>query len=625
VLGLGSFARDLRQHIARSYRVTVLNHQVSAGRHQVALAGLGALDDDGGLTFLIRRVNHDVARQPRALARFFMQGHAFLQVLELHRPANFGQDGESVRVPLDQDIAQADLLPVFHFDLGAVNHGVAFFFAALFVQDGDGAVAVHHHQVAFLGAHGHQVDEAHSAVVLGIEARLFADSRSRTADVEGTHGELGSRLADGLRHDHARGLAQLDQAAGSQVAPVTHHAHAALGLAGEHRANLDLLDTGCLYRTSQVFGDLLIDVNDDVAFVVLDLLQRDAAHDTVAQRLDDFARLHDGGDVDAIDRAAIVFADDHVLRHVHQTPGQIARIRGLESGIGQALAGAVGGDEVLQHRQAFAEVGGDRGLDDFARGLGHQAAHAGELTNLLLGTASARVSHDVNGIDVADFVVLLHGGEHLVRDFFGNRRPDFDNLVVAVAVGDGAVQILLLHSDRLLFGVAYQTRLARRNDHVVDSDREARHGGVVEAELLDAIEHPHRGFQTKAQVAVVHQVAHALLLHQAVDIGHLSGAALKVVVHDGAAHRGRDELPLEGGRLGVDHVLIVIRGGKVDHLARVTQTNRGQGFHLALFLGQDHFVDVGECPSFTLGARLGFGQVVNTQHHVLRGHGDRLS
>src|ERR1022692_4687372 len=30
VLGLGGFARDLRQHIARSYRVTVLNHQVSA-------------------------------------------------------------------------------------------------------------------------------------------------------------------------------------------------------------------------------------------------------------------------------------------------------------------------------------------------------------------------------------------------------------------------------------------------------------------------------------------------------------------------------------------------------------------------------------------------------------------
>src|ERR1019366_5588461 len=53
VLGLGIFAGDFRQHIARSYRVTVLNHQVSAGRHQVALAGLASLDDDGRLTLLV--------------------------------------------------------------------------------------------------------------------------------------------------------------------------------------------------------------------------------------------------------------------------------------------------------------------------------------------------------------------------------------------------------------------------------------------------------------------------------------------------------------------------------------------------------------------------------------------
>ena len=34
------------------------------------------------------------------------------------------------------------------------------------------------------------------------------------------------------------------------------------------------------------------------------------------KRLDDFARFHDGTDEDAIDRTAVVFADDHVLSHV---------------------------------------------------------------------------------------------------------------------------------------------------------------------------------------------------------------------------------------------------------------------------------------------------------------------
>ena len=93
-----------------------------------------------------------MARQARDFVHFFVQRHAFLQVLELHRAADFGQDREGVRIPLDQHIAQRNLLTVFDLHLGAVDHRVAFFFAALLVHDGDGAVAVHHHQVAFLGS-----------------------------------------------------------------------------------------------------------------------------------------------------------------------------------------------------------------------------------------------------------------------------------------------------------------------------------------------------------------------------------------------------------------------------------------------------------------------------------------
>ena len=157
--------------------------------------------------------------------------------------------------------------------------------------------------------------------------------------------------------------------------------------------------------------------DDDVAFVVLLIFERHAAHDAVAQRLDDFAGFDDGLDVDAFGGAAIVLADDHVLRHVHQAAGEVAGIGRLQSGIGQTLAGAVRGDEVLQHVEAFAEVGGDGGFDDLAGGLGHQTAHTGKLADLLFGTARAGVGHDVNRIEVAaGAVVLFHGGEH----FFGN-------------------------------------------------------------------------------------------------------------------------------------------------------------------------------------------------------------
>lgn len=78
----------------------------------------------------------------------------------------------------------------------------------------------------------------------------------------------------------------------------------------------------------------------------------------------------------------VVFGDDDVLHHVHETAGQVTGVRRLEGGVRETLTGAVRGGKVLEHRQAFTETRGDRGFDDFAGGLGHQAAHTGELTHL---------------------------------------------------------------------------------------------------------------------------------------------------------------------------------------------------------------------------------------------------
>ena len=211
-----------------------------------------------------------------------------------------------------------------------------------------------------------EVDEADGAIVLGFEAGLLIDTRSGSTDVEGTHGELGAGLADGLRGDDADGFAEFDHAAGAEVAAIAEDADAAAGFAGEDGANLDALDAGGLDGGGQVFGDFLVDVDDHAAFVVLDLLEGDAADDAVAERLDDLAGFNDGRDVDAFDGFAVAFADDDVLGHVDETTGEVAGVSGFEGGIGEALARAVRGDEVLEHGEAFTEVGRDGGLDDFA-------------------------------------------------------------------------------------------------------------------------------------------------------------------------------------------------------------------------------------------------------------------
>src|SRR5437868_14674421 len=97
----------------------------------------------------------------------------------------------------------------------------------------------------------------------------------------------------------------------------------------------------------------------------------------------------DGADPDAVGRAAILLADDDVLGDVDEFAGHIPGVGGFESSIGETLAGAVSRDEILEHGEALAEVREHGFLDDFAAGLGHQAAETGELTNLLFVAARA--------------------------------------------------------------------------------------------------------------------------------------------------------------------------------------------------------------------------------------------
>ena len=106
----------------------------------------------------------------------------------------------------------------------------------------------------------HEPDEAAAA---RFDLGLLLNSRGRSADVERAHGELRAGLADGLRGDDADRFAEFDHAAGGQVAAVAAGANSAAGFAGEHGANLDALDAGGLNGVGQLFGDFLVDLDDE--------------------------------------------------------------------------------------------------------------------------------------------------------------------------------------------------------------------------------------------------------------------------------------------------------------------------------------------------------------------------
>src|ERR1700745_1530342 len=283
-----------------------------------------------------------------------------------------------MRIPGRDYLARIHRRILLGADHGAVGDLVALALAAEVIDHAELARARYCHQVPLLVLHRLHVMEADQSLVAHLAARGGRGPRCRTADVEGAHGELRARLADRLRGDDAYGLADRDRPAARQVTPVAARTDAVTGLAGDGRADLDLVDALLLEEPYH----LLIEQRSRRDQHVLrragrgDVLRQHAPEHPLAERLHHIAPLEQRGHVEAVARAAVLLGDHQTLGDVDQTPGEIARVGGLEGRVRETLAGAVGGDEVLQDVQALAEVRRDRRLDDRAVGLGHESTHA---------------------------------------------------------------------------------------------------------------------------------------------------------------------------------------------------------------------------------------------------------
>ena len=194
------------------------------------------------------------------------------------------------------------------------------------------------------------------------------------------------------------------------------------------------------------------------ASVTDDVLEDDAAEQALVQGLDDFVAGGKVAQADAVDRAAVLLGDDEVVRDVDEAAGQVAGVGGFKRGVGETLAAAVGGDEVLEDGQALAEVRHDGLLDDLADAAGQLLLRAwpsvracrpadgpaggnrGRRSRPSRKTELKRASPTLKGL----VLVGLHGVEHDVRDLVRDVRPDVDDLVVALGLGDDAVLGLLL-------------------------------------------------------------------------------------------------------------------------------------------------------------------------------------
>src|SRR5574343_390132 len=254
VAGLGSFLRHLGDHVAdadllavvqvddRARRQHVLCRQVGTRDDQVVALGVDDAHDRAQVLALAAaalRIGDFQRGQAGQLVGLLDDGDAVDEIEELHEAGDFRHARLVMRIPFDHGLAGLDFGAVLDRDVGAVRQLVALTLAAGRVEHRDFARARHRDQMADGVGHVLQVVELHRTGGLDRDVVDGGGARGGAADVERTHGQLGPRLADRLRGDHADRLADVDQVAAAEVTAVANGAHAERGFAGDRRTDLD--------------------------------------------------------------------------------------------------------------------------------------------------------------------------------------------------------------------------------------------------------------------------------------------------------------------------------------------------------------------------------------------------
>ena len=457
--------------------------------------------------------------------------------------------------------------------------------------------------------HGAQFLELEAGIVLGLDAGIGRCVACHTAGVERTERQLCTRLTDGLCCNDADCLALLHHAAGGKVAAVALHADTLAAFAREHRTNLDGLDGAVLNFLCLGLGNLLAGSTDELACKRMDdVMDRHATKDAVVEAADDFIAVLQGRANESAQGAAVLFVDDNVVADVNQTTGQVTGVGRLQCSIGQTLTGTVGRDEVLQHAHALLKVGEDGVLDGVRLGTGllglcHQTAHTGKLTDLSCTTTGTGVEHHVHGIEA--LVGLLHGLQQSLREVVVDMCPDIDDLIVTFLVCDEAHAVLAADALHFLVTLADELFLLFGDDDVAQVEGQTALVRQTIAEVLDAVQEFASAGYADSLDDIGDDAAQSLLGDDVVEEAYLDGNNL---VGNDAAYRS------------LDHALA---NGAVLELVVYDNEDRSVYVDTLLIVGNDGFLGTVELQAAALCAGTQLGDVVQTEHHILRGNGDR--
>ncbi len=459
-----------------------------------------------------------------------------------------------------------------------------------------------------------------------------------TTGVECTHGQLGTRFTDGLRSHDADRFTHFDVLARGHVPAIALPADALGGFACEGRADVQTLDACIDDLLRNGIVDELVALDDDLpGFGIQHILLGVTSGQTVLQAFDDGVGLavHQVFHPVTGICAAVVFLDDDILCHIHQTTGQVSGFRCLQSGIGQTLPHTVGGQEEFTYVQTFTEAGVDGHLDDrghkLARpgftvtGTCHQTTHAGQLGEVLLVASGTGLTHHENRVFPG----------HVVHQFICDLVLDvIPHLVQAGFPFGQRQQTLLLH---LLQGFGLRTAfihvllLVRGNLDVGQRHGDAGCSRVLESHGLDlvqdfggfihgiALEHLRNDgtqvllLEGRHDFAALDEFLHVLTRLDEVLVGSGHKVFLGHLVNVREIRREHTvEDDLAHGRGQIVVLVFLAKGGVLQAFDR--HGDPGVQVHLAGLVGHHDFLFVGEHGAFVVRIAL---PVCSFQRQVL--------
>ena len=300
---------------------------------------------------------------------------------------------------------------------------------------------------------------------------------------------------------------------------------------------------------------------------------------------------------------AVLLVDDYIVAYVHQTTREVTGISRFKRGIRHTLTGTVGRDEVLQHGEAFLKVRKNRVFNSLtsANGTGllrfsHQATHTCELANLLCTTTGSGVHHHEDGVEA--LVSLFHRLHQGFRNLIGNRGPSINDAVITTIIGNNTGIVRL--GDFLYFSITIGNYfvLISRNQDIIQVEAQATLERLAVTEVLDIIQEDCRTTYSTSFDDHRDHLLNSALLHGYVLIADFFG-------HVSVNHRAAR--------------------GCLNDFSVNTNLDEGVDVHFTFVQSNGALFRRVEDKPFSFNASLGFGNIVQTQNHILRRYGNRIT